>query len=242
MSGFFSAVDRLLRGQGEFAAAGEESQATRASVRTQLLVIVLCGSTYGAIMGAYGGLAGNGWQQALVSAVKVPWLFTVTFLLCLPSFFVLNVLAGLGKDFRRVLNSLLGFQAIASLVLAAFGPITFLMNVSTDFYSFMVLLNGIFFAVASATGHATMRRMYRPLIQQDHRHGRMYVVWLVLYVFVGIQMAWVLRPFIGAPNLPVQFFRRDAWSNAYVVVWDLILRSLGFWGKWNASLARGELV
>jgi hypothetical protein len=227
MAGFFSVVDRLLRGQGEFAATGEEARATRASVGTQLAVIVAGGAMYGAIMGAYGGLAGTGWQQALVSAVKVPWLFTVTFLLCLPSFYVLNVLAGLGKDFPRVLTALLSFQAIASVVLAAFGPITFLMNVSTDFYTFMVLLNGIIFGVASMAGHTTMRRMYRPLIAADRRHGSMYGVWLVLYVFVGIQMAWVLRPFIGAPNLPVQFFRRDAWSNAYVAVWDLVVDVLG---------------
>jgi hypothetical protein len=225
MTDFFSAVDRLLRGEGEFAAADTE---TRTSVWTQLLIIAACGSAYGAIMGAYGGLAGTGWQQALVSAIKVPWLFTVTFALCLPSFYVMNVFSGLGRDFPRVLNALLSFQAIASLVLASFGPITFLMNVSTDFYSFMVLLNGIFFGVASVAGHTTLRRMYRPLIAADSRHRRMYVVWLVLYVFVGIQMGWVLRPFIGSPDLPVQFFRRDAWSNAYMVVWDLIMRVLGF--------------
>lgn len=225
MTGFFSTVDRLLRGQGEFAAAGTEAQK---STWSQLLIIVACGATYGAIMGAYGGLSGTGWQQALVSAIKVPWLFTVTFVLCLPSFYVLNVFSGLGKDFPRVLNALFSFQAIASLVLASFGPITFLMNVSTEFYSFMVLLNGIFFGAASVAGHMTLRRMYRPLIEADARHRRMYAVWLVLYVFVGIQMAWVLRPFIGAPNLPVQFFRRDAWSNAYVVVWDLMLNVLGY--------------
>jgi hypothetical protein len=38
-------------------------------------------------------------------------------------------------------------------------------------------------------------------------------------------MAWVLRPFVGDPDLPTQFFRQDSWSNAYVVIarmiWDL---------------------
>jgi hypothetical protein len=31
----------------------------------------------------------------------------------------------------------------------------------------------------------------------------------------------VLRPFIGDPTSPVQFFRQEAWSNAYVVVFKL---------------------
>ena len=50
--------------------------------------------------------------------------------------------------------------------------------------------------------------------------------WIFIYVFVGIQMAWVLRPFVGDPLLPVQFFREDSWSNAYEVVikmiWDVV--------------------
>ena len=32
-------------------------------------------------------------------------------------------------------------------------------------------------------------------------------VWLVIYALVGAQMAWILRPFIGAPDLPFEWFR-----------------------------------
>ena len=39
---------------------------------------------------------------------------------------------------------------------------------------------------------------------------------------VGIQMAWLLRPFVGNPDLPVQFFRREGFGNAYEVVVRLI--------------------
>ena len=35
-------------------------------------------------------------------------------------------------------------------------------------------------------------------------------------------MAWVLRPFVGAPNLPVRFLKTEAWGNAYVIVAELI--------------------
>ncbi|MEI6083619.1 MAG: hypothetical protein WCS70_04885 [Verrucomicrobiota bacterium] len=218
MADLFSTADRLLRGDDEHAAP---------PVRSQLLVIAVFGAVYGAVMGSYGGLAGDGWKQALVSAIKVPWLFSVTFLLCLPSFFVLNVLAGLAGDFRRVLNALLSFQAIAALVLSAVTPITFLFNVSTDYYQLMVLWNGVAFAVASITGHIVMRRLYRTLIAGNPRHRLMYRVWMGLYVFVGIEMGWVLRPFIGDPNLPVQFFRRGAWGNAYMELLRIFHHVLG---------------
>ena len=48
-------------------------------------------------------------------------------------------------------------------------------------------------------------------------------LWFVLYAFVGVQMAWTLRPFIGNPELPAQFFR-DSIGNAYVNVARVLLR------------------
>ena len=53
------------------------------------------------------------------------------------------------------------------------------------------------------------------------------VAWIALYVFVAIQLAWVLRPFVGSPELEVSFFRAEAWSNAYVVI---VRDVLGFGG------------
>jgi hypothetical protein len=35
-------------------------------------------------------------------------------------------------------------------------------------------------------------------------------MWLVCFGFVGCQMAWVLRPFVGSPFYPVAFLRSDA--------------------------------
>jgi len=67
-----------------------------------------------------------------------------------------------------------------------------------------------------------LRGYYRPLIDRNHRHRWMFRTWIVIYAFVGIQMGWVLRPFVGAPGAPVQFFRKDPWGNAYVRVMDLI--------------------
>jgi hypothetical protein len=42
----------------------------------------------------------------------------------------------------------------------------------------------------------------------------------LIYAFVGIQMGWVLRPFIGQPGVPTTFFRPGAWGNAYVELWE----------------------
>lgn len=47
-------------------------------------------------------------------------------------------------------------------------------------------------------------------------------VWLLLYMFVGAQMGWVLRPFIGDPELPFSWFRPRG-GNVFLDV----LRTLG---------------
>ena len=50
------------------------------------------------------------------------------------------------------------------------------------------------------------------------RHVRtVFRCWIVLFGMVGAQMGWVLRPFIGDPNLPFSWFRARE-SNIFVAV------------------------
>lgn len=188
--------------------------------------IVVGGLTYGAVMGAYGGIFGERSLQVLYSAVKVPLLLLVTFVITLPSFFVLNTLLGLRSDFPRVLRALLVTQAALAVVLASFAPYTALWYASSGDYDGAQLFNLAMFAAASFTAQAVLRRMYRPLIARSPKHRLMLFAWLGVYAFVAVQMAWVLRPFIGAPDVPTRFFREDAWSNAYIVVARLIWRAV----------------
>jgi hypothetical protein len=45
-------------------------------------------------------------------------------------------------------------------------------------------------------------------------------------VFVAIQCSWIFRPFLGDPARPVEFFRADAWGNAYVELGDTLHKAL----------------
>ena len=82
------------------------------------------------------------------------------------------------------------------------------------------------FAVASFGAQWMLRREYDPLIRRDPKHRWMLRTWIFIYVFVGVQMAWVLRPFVGDPRAPVQFFREEAWGNAYVELVRIIRAAL----------------
>jgi hypothetical protein len=177
-------------------------------------------------MGTFGGFTPQRILQVLYSALKVPLLFLLTFLICLPSFFLVNTLLGVRGDFGRVARGLVASQAALTVILASLAPFTALWYLSSGHYRLAILFNGLMFAVAGLAAQVVLWREYRPLVARDPRHRPLAATWLVLYVFVGIQMAWVLRPYVGDPRGPVSFFREDSWSNACVflaqMIWKLI--------------------
>ena len=206
-------IDALLRG-------GDSSTSPTAWPTWQVAVIVIVfGVIYGVLMGTYttSGHKSRMWQS-VYSAIKVPLLLLATFGLSLPSFFVLNSLAGLRADFGRVVRSLMAAQAALTVILSSLSPITIFSYLSGIAYQPAIFFNGLMFAIASIGAQMLLRRLYRPLIIQHPRHRIMLRLWLILYAFVGIQMGWVLRPFIGNPLLPTGFFREGAWTNAYEVI------------------------
>jgi len=192
------------------------------SLRSRLGLIVIFGMFYGAVMGAHGGRP----LQVLYSALKVPLLLSVAFLLGLPTFFVVNSLFGLRKDFSKALGALLSAQAGLTVILASLAPITAFVYVSGVSYQPAILFNALAFGAASVGAQGILRREYRDLIAENRAHRLMLRSWLVIYIFVGVQMGWVLRPFIGNPDQPIQFFREDGWTNAYVAVAEIILGAL----------------
>ncbi|MBN2369895.1 MAG: hypothetical protein JXO72_05360, partial [Vicinamibacteria bacterium] len=72
----------------------------------------------------------------------------------------------------------------------------------------------------------SVRAGRRPLIHSNSKHRLARRAWLALYVFVAIQMSWILRPFIGDPTLSTRFFRAQAWGNAYVELANVIWRAV----------------
>ncbi|MCO6042482.1 hypothetical protein NG895_01045 [Aeoliella sp. ICT_H6.2] len=191
-----------------------------------LATMAACGLLYGAAMGSFGAVAGgSNWPlQMLYSALKVPLLLSVTFVISVPSFYVMNALFGLGGDFAVALRNLLATQAGFTVLLAAFAPLTLFWYATDGDYSRALVANGVMFAAASLASQRLLRGYYRPLVAGNARHRKMMWLWTGLYALVAIQMAWLLRPFIGSPDKQVTFFRPEAWDNAYLKVWELVVR------------------
>jgi hypothetical protein len=221
---FLSRAEDILR-RKPWTTITESPRSATLHLLSQLLFFSIL---YGAIMGTFGGISGDRAAQVLFAAIKVPILLLATFSISLPSFFVLNNLLGLREDFHQSMRALMATQAGLAIILASLAPFTLVWYASTDNYGSSVLFNGLMFATASFSAQWLLRGYYAPLIRKNPRHRQMMWTWVFIYAFVGIQMAWLLRPFVGAPNTPVRFFREEAWGNAYVVVVKLLLEVFGF--------------
>lgn len=185
------------------------------------LVVLLSAPIYGAVMGSFSVSSAERLLMPVYIALKMPLLIGATTLLCLPGFFVINSVLGLRRDFGRAWRAVTGAQAAMTLGLASLAPITIVAYASGLGHNDAVRFNAIMFALATGAAQVVLFVRYRALRTASPRHVWAMWFWVVLYGFVGIQMGWMLRPFIGTPGKPVAFFREEPFSNAYVVVFRL---------------------
>lgn len=221
--GIGRAIDHFLRGRGHFA---PDADATGRAPALMVMTLVFA-AVYGAVMGSF-GLITTGQTRLLgytvVVAAKTPVLLLATYVICLPSFYVINSLFGLRQDFGQALSAVLGTLAALSIMLAALAPVTAFFYANVDYYDAAILFNGLLFAVAVLASVTVVRRYYAPLIARNRQHLGMMTLWFVMYVFVAIQMAWTLRPFVGDPNpdIPVVILRSQEIDNAYTELFRLM--------------------
>ena len=191
--------------------------------RQVMPMVIIAGAIHGGVMGSFAGTHHDRFLQILYSAEKVPMLLAVSFCLTIPSFFMLNTLLGMRGDFRLAVRAVVNAQAGLAITLASLSPFVALFYASTTNYAWAILFNGGMFAIATLAGQTRLRKLYRPLIESNPRHRRLLMLWMLVYIFIAIQMAWVLRPFVGGAG-ETSFFRKGAWGNAYVMVWELMAR------------------
>jgi hypothetical protein len=196
-----------------------------ASAFASYAIVILIGS------GVYGFTVGI-WRaplQSLYTAIKFPLLI---FLTCAGNAGLNGMLAevlGSGLSFKQTSMAILMSFAIASIILAGFAPVALLIwyNApplgSTDAilgHSIMLLVHVGLIAFAGVTANRCLFALLRK-VSASHTTARTVLCsWLAGNLFLGAQLAWILRPFVGSPKLAVQFLRDDPLrGNFYEAVW-----------------------
>jgi hypothetical protein len=75
-------------------------------------------------------------------------------------------------------------------------------------------------AAAGVIANRRLLDLLKRLSGRDSTARAVFFCWLVGNLFLGAQLAWNLRPFIGSPTLAVEFLRPDPLrGNFYEAVW-----------------------
>src|SRR5690606_1023638 len=140
--------------------------------------------------------------QIISGAIKVPLLLWGTVFICLPALFTFNVLLGSKLSLKQTAAVLAMSAYLIATVLVSLAPIVLFFIICSSVNSFVILLTVIAFAIAGVFG---VTLLWRAMSYLTERAGFEYDpkiirVWTLIYMFVGTQFAWPLRPFIGDPG------------------------------------------
>ena len=195
LAGRFSVVAAVLRAPGALVRDLRVERNLSNYVFSLILTTILFTAAYGAILGMFKpGL------QTLFAAAKLPIAVLGTVLMCTPTFYVFNAILGSKFTFRQTLTAVLFLSVSASLVLVAFAPITWFFTVSTQGPGFLTFLHVFVFSIAALYGIHSLNtaRKYLDHLEEEFTaiSGAFLFLWFLIVLFVGLQMAWYLRPFL----------------------------------------------
>lgn len=221
----FAVVETILRDRHRFFEGIREGIDVQEKTRSMVVSSTAFLAVYGAVLGSTHGLL-----QALSSATKLPLLFLITLAICVPALYVFSVLFGASQRLRQSIALVLSAITVTAVLLLSFAPITFFFMLTTSGYQFFKLLNVLFFIIAGGLGMVFLSQGVQVVSTSDKQEGTkmrrlLLYVWIVLYAFVGSQMAWTLRPFVGYPDAEFELIRElggNFYSNILISMGEVL--------------------
>jgi len=229
----FAEVPVLLRGEAR-PIRGWMEQWSAARLALCLAVIVAGTAAFGGALGLW-----RAPEQALYTAIKLPLILLLTALGNGLLNAMLAPLLGLNIGLRQSLLAVLLSFTIAAAILGAFSPLLWFLiwNVpplvpgaqqSVTTHSLILVTETAMIAFAGIVANVRLVQLLRELSGSCSVARKVLFAWLAGNLLLGSQLAWILRPFVGSPMLPLQFLRPDSFKgNFFEILW-LAIRHLLF--------------
>jgi hypothetical protein len=172
-------------------------------------ILLICGFAflYGLVMGSY-----HSFLQAIVTGLKVIILFLSTVIICFPSFFIIQQVLGSKMSFRQMMVIVLSGVVLTATIALSFSPIVIVFQVTGGNYHFLQLLHVAIFIFAGIFGMRLMVDALKYACENRSIYPQIGVtvfrIWIIILAFVGIQLAWNLRPFLCEKQENFKLFRK----------------------------------
>ena len=182
------------------------------------MILLFTGLTffYGLVMGCYSGPL-----QALTAAVKVPVMFFLSLAVCFPAFFLIQFILGSKMKLVQMASVILAGFVLTGAIMVSFTPIVVFFVLTGGNYHFLQLLHVGIFTVGGGFGMKMVLDALKYSCEQKNVYPQTGVLvfrfWIVILAFVGIQLAWNLRPFVAKRDEPYALFRNYE-GNFYTAV------------------------
>jgi len=125
---------------------------------------------------------------------------------------VMGTLSGIPDGIPQMISSAIKVPVLYLLTLFVCYPVLFVVNVvmgSKLGFSGLWAMVGLWKGLQAMCEHSELYPKQAIKILQ---------VWILVFAFVGLQMTWTLRPFIGASGLEFEIFRAHSEGNIYVTI------------------------
>lgn len=200
-------------------------------------VVLVC-SLYGAILA--------GWRSPQLSiyvAIKLPMLFIGTISIVSLFNWMTATILGSGLSMKTTIIVAFASMTISCWILLGLIPVSvfFMMtgvpHAGTDqelqyAHNSILITHITILGIAGIAGNITLLKGLRNVVRSQCPVNGLFILWISAFSFVGCQMSWILRPFVGSPFYPVAFMRPDALErNYYEFVFTEVLPYLLWGGK-----------
>ncbi len=218
---------------------GESEEMARWIERGETKRLWYCLGTVFAGAGLFGAALGE-WRsplQALYGGIKIPLVILLTTAGTGLLNGMLAPLLGLNIKFRQSLLLILFGHTISAIILGGFSPILLFVvcnappiqtssTASTAGHNLVLLVEVGLIAFAGILASVRLRQLLNRLSGSAPVARRIMLAWLATNLFLGAQISWLLRPFVGSPGLPVEFLRSTAFQGNFYETVFLALKNL----------------
>ncbi|MFH2141482.1 MAG: hypothetical protein ABIJ97_03600 [Bacteroidota bacterium] len=179
---------------------------TNSLIINQIIVICLFAFAYGLVMGSYHSII-----QSVVSGIKVIVLFLSTLIICFPSFYIIQQVLGSKMSSKQMIMIILNGFVLISTITLSFAPIVIFFILTGGNYHFLQLLHVAIFIFGGVFGMKLIIESLKYACEKKNIYPQMGVtvfrVWIIILAFVGMQLAWNLRPFLSDKAEEFKLFR-----------------------------------
>lgn len=194
-----------------------------------LFVFFSCG-LYGAVLA--------GWRSprlAAYVALKLPLLILGTTAIVAVFNWMAAGILGAGLSFRATVFAALASMTLGGWILLGLVPVALFFLASgvssigtplelRQSHNVILMTHIVVLAIAGVAGNISLLKGLRRVVNERCPANLLFLLWLGAFAFVGCQLSWILRPFVGSPFYPVALFRPDSLDrNFYEFVFTEVL-------------------